>query len=116
MPVRVARFASAGADPRFGIVDDDEVVVLKGDPMFVGFDTTGERAAARRRAPARARHPRSKVVCVGLNYAEHRADMANVDAPENPLIFLKPNTAVVGPGDDIQIRRSRGASPTSRSS
>jgi 2-keto-4-pentenoate hydratase/2-oxohepta-3-ene-1,7-dioic acid hydratase in catechol pathway len=101
--VKVARFAAPGSDPRYGIVDDDEIVVLRGDPMFAGFDTTGERvrlADVRLLAPV---IPRSKVVCVGLNYAEHRNDMAAVDAPENPLIFLKPNTAVIGPGDPIQI-------------
>ena len=41
--VKIARFSVDGADPRFGIVDDDELVVLAGDPMFQGFDTTGER-------------------------------------------------------------------------
>ena len=99
-----SRASARGGDPRYGIVDDDDLVVLGGDPMFSGFDTTGERvplADARLLAPV---IPRSKVVCVGLNYAEHAADMAaNVDAPENPLIFLKPNTAVIGPGDPIQI-------------
>jgi len=103
--VRIARFTSEGADPRFGIVDGDELVVLSGDPVFQGYDTTGERvplADVKLLAPV---IPRSKVVCVGLNYADHRADMAaaNVDAPENPLIFLKPNTAVIGPGDPILI-------------
>jgi 2-keto-4-pentenoate hydratase/2-oxohepta-3-ene-1,7-dioic acid hydratase in catechol pathway len=101
--VKVARFAVDGEDPRYGIVDDDEVVVLQSDPLFAGFGTTGERiplAGVRLLAPV---IPRSKVVCVGLNYAEHRADMAGVDAPDNPLIFLKPNTAVVGPGDAIRI-------------
>jgi 2-keto-4-pentenoate hydratase/2-oxohepta-3-ene-1,7-dioic acid hydratase in catechol pathway len=100
--VRVARFTTGG-DPQYGIVDDDELVVLAGDPMFSGFESTGERVAladARLLAPV---IPRSKVVCVGLNYAEHRTDMAGIDAPDNPLIFLKPNTAVVGPGDAIQI-------------
>jgi 2-keto-4-pentenoate hydratase/2-oxohepta-3-ene-1,7-dioic acid hydratase in catechol pathway len=100
--VRVARF-STGGDPRFGIVDEDDLVVLAGDPMFAGFTPTGERvplADARLLAPV---IPRSKVVCVGLNYAEHRKDLGNIDAPENPLIFLKPNTAVVGPGDPIRI-------------
>ena len=97
--MKVARFSSAGEDPRYGIVDDEEIVVLAGDPMFAGFQPTGERVAladARLLAPV---IPRSKVVCVGLNYAAHRGDMANIDAPENPLIFLKPNTAVIGPGD-----------------
>ena len=70
--------------------------------MFSGYDTTGERVAlsdARLLAPV---IPRSKVVCVGLNYAEHKAEM-HIDAPAAPLIFLKPNTSVVGPGDAIQI-------------
>lgn len=101
--MKVARFSSAGEDPRYGIVDDEEIVVLAGDPMFAGFQPTGERVAlaeARLLAPV---IPRSKVVCVGLNYAAHRGDMANIDAPENPLIFLKPNTAVIGPGDAIRI-------------
>ncbi|CAN5434776.1 fumarylacetoacetate hydrolase family protein [soil metagenome] len=103
--MKIARFSVEGADPRFGIVDDDELVVLAGDPMFQGFDTTGERLPLQGVKLLAPVIPRSKVVCVGLNYADHRSDMAsaNVDAPENPLIFLKPNTAVIGPGDDIQI-------------
>jgi 2-keto-4-pentenoate hydratase/2-oxohepta-3-ene-1,7-dioic acid hydratase in catechol pathway len=100
--VRIARFSSNGGDPRFGIVDDDELVVLAGDPMFSGFDTTGERvplSAARLLAPV---IPRSKVVCVGLNYADHKEDM-HTEGPVTPLLFLKPNTSVIGPGDDIVI-------------
>lgn len=99
--MRIARF-STGGDPRYGIVDDGDLVVLAGDPMFSGFDTTGERvplADARLLAPV---IPRSKVICVGLNYAEHRSDMGDI-GPANPLIFLKPNTAVVGPGEAIVL-------------
>lgn len=100
--MKIARFSTDGEDPRFGIVDDDEIVVLAGDPIFQGFDTTGERvrlADAKLLAPV---IPRSKVVCVGLNYAEHKKDMGDT-GPENPLIFLKPNTSVIGPGDPILI-------------
>ena len=108
--MKIARFSVDGSDPRFGVVDDDELVVLAGDPMFQGFDTTGERvplADAKLLAPV---IPRSKVVCVGLNYADHRNDMAaSVDAPENPLIFLKPNTAVIGPGRRDPDPAGRGA-------
>jgi 2-keto-4-pentenoate hydratase/2-oxohepta-3-ene-1,7-dioic acid hydratase in catechol pathway len=83
-------------------VDGDELVVLAGDPMFSGYDTTGERvplSEAKLLAPV---IPRSKVVCVGLNYADHKADM-HTEGPEAPLLFLKPNTSVVGPGDEIVI-------------
>lgn len=100
--MKIARFTSSNEDPRFGIVDEDELVVLAGDPMFSGLETTGERvrlADAKLLAPV---IPRSKVICVGMNYAAHRADM-HAAALNNPLIFLKPNTAVVGPGDAIVI-------------
>jgi 2-keto-4-pentenoate hydratase/2-oxohepta-3-ene-1,7-dioic acid hydratase in catechol pathway len=42
----------------------------------------------------------SKVVAIGKNYAEHASEMGG-DVPERPLIFLKPSTAVIGPGQDI---------------
>lgn len=102
--MKIARFSVAGADPRFGILDGDDYVVLSGDPMFSGFDTTGERVRAADVKLLAPVIPRSKVVCVGLNYAAHRDEVsADLSSPETPLIFLKPNTAVVGPGDAIQI-------------
>ena len=42
----------------------------------------------------------SKIVAVGLNYRDHAREM-NKPLPEVPLIFLKPSTAVIGPGDAI---------------
>ena len=38
----------------------------------------------------------SKLVCVGKNYAAHAAEFG-MDVPEEPLLFLKPSTAVIGP-------------------
>ena len=55
----------------------------------------------------------SKVVAVGRNYAEHAAEMGN-EVPAEPMIFLKPSTSVIGPGDAIVLpeqseqRRARG--------
>ena len=97
--MKIARFSSGG-DPRFGIVDGDELVVLRGDPMFAGFDTTEERvplADVKLLAPV---IPRSKVVAVGKNYVDHVAEFGG-EVPEEPLLFLKPNTSVIGPGDTI---------------
>ncbi|MFZ2511158.1 MAG: fumarylacetoacetate hydrolase family protein [Gordonia sp. (in: high G+C Gram-positive bacteria)] len=42
----------------------------------------------------------SKVIAIGKNYADHAAEMGSVP-PENPVIFLKPNTAIIGPGVPI---------------
>lgn len=44
----------------------------------------------------------SKIVCVGLNYRDHAAEQ-NKPLPEEPLLFLKPSTSVIGPGDAIQV-------------
>jgi 2-keto-4-pentenoate hydratase/2-oxohepta-3-ene-1,7-dioic acid hydratase in catechol pathway len=46
----------------------------------------------------------SKVVCVGKNYAAHAAEFG-MEVPEEPLLFLKPSTAVIGPNEPIQLLR-----------
>jgi 2-keto-4-pentenoate hydratase/2-oxohepta-3-ene-1,7-dioic acid hydratase in catechol pathway len=97
--VRIARFSHQDGI-RYGIVDDGDLVVLAGDPMFAGFETTGERVPLGDIALLAPVIPRSKVVCVGKNYADHAAEMGS-EAPKEPLLFLKPNTAVIGPGDAI---------------
>jgi 2-keto-4-pentenoate hydratase/2-oxohepta-3-ene-1,7-dioic acid hydratase in catechol pathway len=101
--VRVARFAGDD-DPRFGVIGDDDgvatIAVLKGDPLYAGFELTGQKVPlddVRLLAPV---IPRSKVVCVGKNYAKHAAEMGG-EVPAEPLIFLKPNTSVIGPQETI---------------
>ncbi len=97
--MKIARFSHKGAI-NFGIVDDDALVVLNGDPMFAGYDTTGERVSLADATLLAPVIPRSKVVAVGKNYRAHAEEMGG-DAPSEPLLFLKPNTAVIGPGDSI---------------
>jgi 2-keto-4-pentenoate hydratase/2-oxohepta-3-ene-1,7-dioic acid hydratase in catechol pathway len=105
--MRIARF-STGSDPAFGIVElaadggkhPDTVSALTGDPIAMPVQLTGERYeldAVRLLAPV---IPRSKVVGVGRNYAAHAAELGN-EVPEIPLIFLKPNTSVIGPDEPI---------------
>jgi 2-keto-4-pentenoate hydratase/2-oxohepta-3-ene-1,7-dioic acid hydratase in catechol pathway len=90
-----------GEVDEFGQPADDSVVVaLTGDPLYVGIEVTQEQhrlADVRLLAPVL---PRSKVVGIGRNYAEHAAEMGN-DVPAEPLMFIKPNTSVIGPGDPI---------------
>ena len=108
--MRIARFTT-GDDPRFGVVtgdvddygipDEESIItVLAGDPLYVGLQPTDEQlrlSDARLLSPVL---PRSKVVGIGKNYAAHAAEMGN-DVPTEPLMFLKPNTSVVGPGDPV---------------
>ncbi len=108
--MRIARFTT-GEEPLYGVVhgevdelgipaDDATVVGLAGDPLYVGLHLTDEQytlADVRLLAPV---IPRSKVVGIGRNYASHAAEMGN-DLPAEPLMFIKPNTSVVGPGDPV---------------
>ena len=108
--MRIARFTT-GEDPRFGIVtgdiddlgipdEDSLVTALAGDPLYVGLQPTDEQvrlADVRLLSPVL---PRSKVVGIGKNYAAHAAEMGG-EVPDEPLMFLKPNTSVVGPGDPV---------------
>jgi 2-keto-4-pentenoate hydratase/2-oxohepta-3-ene-1,7-dioic acid hydratase in catechol pathway len=104
--VRIARF-SVDDEPKYGVVETDDpeglvgtVNVLDSDPLYRPVQFTGERlqlADVRLLAPV---IPRSKVVCVGRNYAAHAQELGN-DVPEQPMIFLKPNTSVIGPRDGI---------------
>ena len=108
--MRIARFTS-GDDPQYGVVGGDldehgeldpdaTVVALAGDPLYAGIKPTEKLhrlADVRLLAPVL---PRSKVVGIGRNYAAHAAELGS-DVPAEPLMFLKPNTSVVGPGDPV---------------
>ena len=74
---------------------------LEGHP-FAPFQLTDDVVAL---ADARLLAPvlPSKVVAVGRNYAEHAKEMGNADpTTEPPIVFIKPSTSVVGPGDAVQ--------------
>jgi 2-keto-4-pentenoate hydratase/2-oxohepta-3-ene-1,7-dioic acid hydratase in catechol pathway len=101
--VRIARF-STDDEPRFGLIGDEDgvetIAVVRGDPLYAGIELTGEKVRVddvRLVAPVL---PRSKVVGIGRNYADHAAELDN-EVPAEPLVFLKPNTAVIGPRDPI---------------
>jgi 2-keto-4-pentenoate hydratase/2-oxohepta-3-ene-1,7-dioic acid hydratase in catechol pathway len=67
-----------------------------GNPTFTG--RAWPLADVRLLAPILA----SKVVCMGKNYTEHIIEMGG-EAPEDPVIFLKPSTAIIGPNAAIQL-------------
>jgi 2-keto-4-pentenoate hydratase/2-oxohepta-3-ene-1,7-dioic acid hydratase in catechol pathway len=46
----------------------------------------------------------SKIVCIGLNYADH-AKESGLDIPKEPIIFFKSTSSLVGPNDDVMIPR-----------
>jgi 2-keto-4-pentenoate hydratase/2-oxohepta-3-ene-1,7-dioic acid hydratase in catechol pathway len=117
--VRIARFAHGG-EVGYGIVEDvqpdgaagagtvpdpDGLVVAEvlGHPFGIRDDSvrlTGSRyplADVRLLAPVLP----SKVIAIGKNYADHVREMGGSEPPPEPVIFLKPSTAVIGPRDSI---------------
>jgi 2-keto-4-pentenoate hydratase/2-oxohepta-3-ene-1,7-dioic acid hydratase in catechol pathway len=98
--VKVARFSN-GAEPRFGIVDGPELVVLKGHPLVAGYQTTGERIPLKEVKLLAPTIP-SKIVCIGKNFADHAAEIGE-EVTEEPLIFFKPSSAIIGHGDAIVL-------------
>ena len=105
--MRIARFTT-GSEPRYALIDGDgpdaELAVLRGDPIYTPVELTGQRVRldrddVRLLAPV---IPRSKIVGVGRNYAAHAAETGN-ELPTAPMLFLKPNTSVVGPDDPIVL-------------
>ncbi len=101
--IRFVRVLHEG-QPRYGILDGIEVVLIEPHP-FAPHRPTGERLTVdglRLLAPVIP----SKVVCVGKNYADHAAEMGG-EVPAEPLLFLKPSSSVIGPGDPIRLPLDR---------
>jgi 2-keto-4-pentenoate hydratase/2-oxohepta-3-ene-1,7-dioic acid hydratase in catechol pathway len=101
-PQRIARYRSDDG-VHYGRIEGDSLARLDRAP-WEGGEATGERdplASARLLPPCVP----TKIVCVGLNYAAHVAESASVVAgtppPTEPLIFLKPPSALIGSGDPI---------------
>jgi 2-keto-4-pentenoate hydratase/2-oxohepta-3-ene-1,7-dioic acid hydratase in catechol pathway len=105
--VRIARVSVSGS-PRFGVVNgsagDGEVVLLSAHP-FGELVPTGERVPLDEETLLAPVLP-SKVIGIGRNYAEHAKEMGG-EATEEPLLFLKPSTAVIGPSKAISMPPTR---------
>lgn len=86
--------------PQWGWLDDDHVGALDSSP-FEPY----QRQKARTPLKEVRLHPPvrpGKIICVGRNYLAHAEEHA-AEIPELPLLFLKPPSAVVGPGDFIEL-------------
>ena len=109
--MRIARFSSGG-EVSFGVVEGVPagpsgltVTPLAGHP----FGPVQPAGPPRPLPGVRLLAPvlPSKIVAIGKNYAAHAAELGG-DVPEVPVVFLKPSTSVVGPGEPIQYPRQSG--------
>ncbi len=117
--MRLARFSHGGGQPSYGLVLDAakaqaaEQATGGGEGTLIVAELAGHPISAGGAKLTGASYPladvrlltpvvgSSKVVCVGRNYADHIEEMGT-QRPAEPIIFLKPSTAVCGPGDPIR--------------
>ena len=96
--MKIVRFQARGAE-YYGILEDDSMVSVLNGPPYVHLERTGE-ALPLREVDLLAPCVPSKIIGIGLNYRDH-AEELGMPLPEEPMLFLKPDTAVIGPGGGI---------------
>ena len=99
--MRLLRFRAADRIATGAIQPGDDAIRVLAGTFFEDPLPTGEELALEEVELLAPVLP-SKLVCVGKNYAAHAAEFDS-EVPEEPLLFLKPSTAVIGPGDPIRL-------------
>ena len=102
MSTRYVRFRQPGTDSiSYGLLDTSDTITPLENPPWLGETNQGARVALNEVSLEAPVQP-SKIVCIGLNYHAHvKASFSADEAPEKPLIFLKPPSSIIGPGEKI---------------
>ncbi|MEM9970146.1 MAG: fumarylacetoacetate hydrolase family protein [Pseudomonadota bacterium] len=115
--MKLVRYGAPGAE-KPGIIDGDSLRDLSAHVDDISGDVLSDAGLATLRAldmsslPAVEGEPRigtcvgaiGKYMCIGLNYSDHAAE-TGAAIPEHPILFMKANSAITGPNDDIVIPR-----------
>ncbi|WP_011322786.1 fumarylacetoacetate hydrolase family protein [Natronomonas pharaonis] len=102
--MRQARFEDPDGDVRYGELFEDGTVRAypKQEKRLTAAEERFDRDDIELLAPCDP----SKIVCVGLNYADH-ADEQGKAVPDRPLLFLKPPNTVAAPEDTLELLADR---------
>ncbi|HXX34610.1 MAG TPA: fumarylacetoacetate hydrolase family protein [Thermodesulfobacteriota bacterium] len=95
--MRIVRYVE-GTVTNWGVIEGDAVREMEGDP-FGHFHLTSKTTRMQEVKLLAPCLP-SKIVALGLNYRDHAEEM-KIALPKEPLLFLKPSTSVIGPGEAI---------------
>ncbi len=101
--MRIVRFL-ANEKTHYGILDDQDQIRSLKAPPFEAVDYGEERfplAEVELLAPCEP----SKLIGIGLNYRDH-AEETGMEPPKEPMLFLMPDTAVIGPGQTIRLQEA----------
>ena len=98
--MRFIRYRAGNESARYGWVLNDRVGPLDGSPFgeFRRLEADLELEKVQLLSPVLP----GKIICVGRNYAAHAREH-NAEVPEVPLLFLKPPSSVIGPGEAILL-------------
>lgn len=117
--MKLLRFGPVGSE-KPGLLDaDDNIRDLSGIVGDIAGDTLSDGVLDKIRAidptslPLVTDDPRigacvgqvGKFICIGLNYADHAAE-SGLELPEEPVVFFKATSAIMGPNDDVEIPRN----------
>jgi 2-keto-4-pentenoate hydratase/2-oxohepta-3-ene-1,7-dioic acid hydratase in catechol pathway len=96
--MRIIRYQFKNEPPRYGWIYEEKVGEIDGNiyDEYRRLEAKIPLADVKLLAPAQP----GKIICIGRNYAEHAKELGN-DVPKVPLIFLKPPSSVINPGDTI---------------
>ncbi|MFQ6016024.1 MAG: fumarylacetoacetate hydrolase family protein [Anaerolineae bacterium] len=97
--MKIVRFVYRG-EASYGLLEGEDVYLLEHPGDIFGELRPGVKLANIGEVELLSPCQPTKIVAVGLNYADHAAE-ANVEVPTTPLIFLKPPSAVIGSGQPI---------------
>lgn len=100
--MKIVRYQQAGP-AKWGILDDGMVRAAEGEP-FIDLQATGETVGSIDEVTLCAPVTPRTVICVGRNYRSHAEEFGN-KVPDEPLLFLKPPSSVVGPNHEVVYPR-----------
>lgn len=101
--MKIVRYAdTASGDLAYGIVEGETVYAASGD-LFGGLEKGAEVAPLAEVKVVTPLDP-GKVVCIGMNYLKHVTEIDPTrTVPTEPVIFMKPTSAIIAPGETIEI-------------
>jgi 2-keto-4-pentenoate hydratase/2-oxohepta-3-ene-1,7-dioic acid hydratase in catechol pathway len=99
--MKIVRYQD-GSKTNWGVIDGETIREMDGDP-FRHFHLTSKKKGVGEVKLLSPCLP-SKIVALGVNYRDHAEEMKST-LPKDPLLFLKPSTAVIGPGEAIVYPR-----------
>jgi 2-keto-4-pentenoate hydratase/2-oxohepta-3-ene-1,7-dioic acid hydratase in catechol pathway len=114
--MKLVRYGAPGRERPAVLDDDGRLRDLSDHPTDIAGEALLPRRLAQlrslniQRLPKVAGEPRigpcvagvGKIICVGLNYRDHAAE-SNMPVPEEPVLFMKATSAIIGPNDDVEI-------------